>query len=174
MMLDPKMINHHDSNSKKFVTMLPPKVQRKPCTFKKSYNTFNGVARPLPLVPPPFVVIPRPPPPLGYTLLTLGMRKVVKKIPYSQSHHTSWQPIKEYTHRLVLAYTFGGPPSPSHNIVLHTCGNVGCHQPHHLLYGTVTDNNIKSERAILRYKALAEEQDRDYYGPLENDVGDEL
>ena len=73
--------------------------------------------------------------------------------------------ISECGHRLVMAYCFGAAPSVDCNIVLHTCHQgAGCHQPHHLLYGSIADNNLRGTKAIARYKELAKEQDREYYG----------
>ncbi len=155
MMLDPKLIK-----STIGVSMLRPKKKPPTCTSPKSYNEFN-MSQPRDDMSLPLQVYFPPPPPLGYTFLQLGRKRVL-----SEGGTTRWQAIKERTHKMVLAYTFGAPPvgQPSLSNVLHTCGTVGCHQPHHLLYGSVEDNNLTGLAAIRRYKELALEQHREYFG----------
>ena len=152
MMVDPKLVKAMDGFS-----MLPPKK-----------TTTTGKALPpslsLPSIHSKF--LPPLPKPLGYTLVTLGSTKNEE----DGKHHV---PIKERTHRLVLAYTFGPPPSKSLTHVLHTCETVGCHQPHHLLYGNVADNNLKGAQAIRRYTTRAMEQGRIYYGKGEEEEEEE-
>ena len=119
--------------------------------------------------------LPYPPPHqprfklMGYTLMTLGSKRV------DDGGRARICPIREYGHRLVIAFCFGPSPSKDYDSIIHTCHQgVGCHQPHHMLYGTKADNNLRGRKAIRRYKQLAEEQGRIYYGMGEDvdDFGD--
>ena len=47
---------------------------------------------------------------------------------------------------------------------MHTCFNPACLQPHHLLLGSIADNNLKGTKAIIQYKKLSKEQGRTYWG----------
>ena len=136
----------------------PTKIQGDGRSSQRTNQVYLPSLLPERIPPPP----PHQPPyqPLGYALMTLGSQVVMEGNKRKKSH-----PIYEYGHRLVMAYCFGPAPSEEQNIVLHTCHQgAGCHQPHHLLYGSIADNNLRGAKAIKRYKELALEQNRDYYG----------
>lgn len=96
----------------------------------------------------------------GYVILQIGSLKSVD--PRTGSNH--YKPIMECGHRLVCAYAWGKAPDNNKMCVLHTCSNPACLQPHHLLYGSIADNNLKGTKAIIRCKRLSEEQGRLYWG----------
>jgi hypothetical protein len=52
-----------------------------------------------------------------------------------------WNGERQYVHRLVCEHINGPAPSPNHD-ALHRCGNghKGCVNPHHLYWGTPTNN----------------------------------
>lgn len=51
---------------------------------------------------------------------------------------TKIQPVWEYAHR-VVAWALMGPPDASQH-VMHTCDKKACVHPHHLVYGSASDN----------------------------------
>lgn len=52
----------------------------------------------------------------------------------------SQPPGYAYVHRLVCERVHGGAPSFTHQ-TLHTCDNPSCINPHHLKWGTISDNS---------------------------------
>jgi hypothetical protein len=158
MVVNPKLIKDTPGISMTH----PKKIQGDARSSKRSnqvYTSSSSSSRHNQVPPPPPHHQP-PSQPWGYALLALGSHVTMEGGKKKKSHT-----INEYGHRLVMAYCFGAAPSEDCNIVLHTCHQgAGCHQPHHLLYGSIADNNLRGTKAIARYKELAKEQDREYYG----------